>query len=122
MLRDLSPFQLEEETFRGHFESCEENGMVTKFENLGRDAMLVVPCPSNEDKQIYSSIAPFMRAASKEQIEQFWKTSAKTMKEHVKKKGEKNPTWMSTSGLGVYWLHLRLDSRPKYYTFNPYRS
>ena len=60
--------------------------LVTNFENLGRDSMLVVPCPSNEDNQIYSSIAPFMRAASMDQIEQFWKTSARTMKEHVKKK------------------------------------
>jgi hypothetical protein len=59
---------------------------VTNFENLGRDSMLVVPCPSNEDNQIYSSIAPFMRAASMEQIEQFWKTSARIMKENLKKK------------------------------------
>jgi len=117
----LESVEAEEETFRDHFGSCEENELVTNFENLGRDAMLVVPCPSNENKQIYSSIAPFMRAASADQIEQFWKTSARTLKEHLKKKGEKNPTWMSTSGLGVYWLHLRLDSRPKYYTFNPYR-
>ncbi|MDF9799652.1 hypothetical protein OKW21_004915 [Catalinimonas alkaloidigena] len=29
---------------------------------------------------------------------------------------------MSTSGLGVYWLHIRLDSRPKYYQFDPYRK
>ena len=25
-------------------------------------------------------------------------------------------------GLGVYWLHVRLDDRPKYYTHVPYRS
>jgi hypothetical protein len=59
---------------------------VINFENLGRDAMLVVPCPSNEDKQIYSSIAPFMRAASREQVEQLWKTSARIMREHFEKK------------------------------------
>ena len=29
--------------------------------------------------------------------------------------------WLSTSGLGVYWLHVRLDSRPKYYTYEPYK-
>jgi hypothetical protein len=30
--------------------------------------------------------------------------------------------WMSTCGTGVYWLHLRLDSKPKYYTYAPYRE
>ncbi len=30
--------------------------------------------------------------------------------------------WVSTSGAGVYWLHLRLDSYPKYYTYSPYRG
>jgi hypothetical protein len=31
------------------------------------------------------------------------------------------PLWLSTSGLGVAWLHVRLDSRPKYYSYAPYR-
>ena len=31
--------------------------------------------------------------------------------------GRQKKVWMSTSGLGVYWLHVRLDSRPKYYQF-----
>jgi len=110
----------EESTFEKHFASCENS--VTHFLNLGGDAMLVTPCPAPDvDKQVYSSLAPFVRGAPREQVEQFWRTSAKVMLKHLKTKG-KNPTWMSTSGLGVYWLHLRLDSRPKYYTYNPYRS
>lgn len=32
------------------------------------------------------------------------------------------PLWVSTSGLGVSWLHVRLDSRPKYYTYAPYKQ
>ena len=32
------------------------------------------------------------------------------------------PLWVSTSGVGGYWLHLRLDSDPKYYTYSPYRN
>ena len=30
--------------------------------------------------------------------------------------------WLSTSGLGVAWLHLRLDHEPKYYQYAPYRD
>jgi len=117
----LESVTADESTFQEYFGLCDKERKVTNFENLGRDAMMVVPCPVNQDRQVYSSLAPFMREGPVEQVEEFWKTSARVMKEHVKKKSSKNPTWMSTSGLGVYWLHLRLDSRPKYYTFTPYR-
>ena len=30
--------------------------------------------------------------------------------------------WLSTNGLSTAWLHVRLDSRPKYYHFMPYRK
>jgi len=29
---------------------------------------------------------------------------------------------LSTAGMGVYWLHVRLDTRPKYYQHTPYRD
>ena len=32
------------------------------------------------------------------------------------------PVWLSTAGAGVPWLHVRLDDRPKYYGFGPYRQ
>jgi hypothetical protein len=31
------------------------------------------------------------------------------------------PVWVSTAGMGVSWLHVRLDNRPKYYGYKPYR-
>lgn len=30
------------------------------------------------------------------------------------------PVWLSTAGAGVAWLHVRLDDRPKYYSYRPY--
>ena len=30
--------------------------------------------------------------------------------------------WMSTNGMGIPWLNVRLDTHPKYYTYAPYRS
>ena len=30
------------------------------------------------------------------------------------------PLWVSTAGLGVSWLHVRLDARPKYYRHDAY--
>jgi hypothetical protein len=32
------------------------------------------------------------------------------------------PVWLSTAGAGVSWLHVRLDDRPKYYGYRPYRE
>jgi len=32
------------------------------------------------------------------------------------------PLWASTSGAGVAWLHIRFDTRPKYYIHLPYRT
>ena len=32
------------------------------------------------------------------------------------------PVWVSTAGAGVSWLHVRLDDRPKYYGYQPYRN
>ena len=34
---------------------------------------------------------------------------------------EEGTVWLSTSGFGVYWLHVRLDIVPKYYKHEPYR-
>jgi hypothetical protein len=61
----------------------------------------------------YSSIAPFVRKAPREDIiSLFKKLSAEGLK--AAKKSAK--TYISTEGSGVYWLHVRLDPRPKYYS------
>jgi hypothetical protein len=33
-----------------------------------------------------------------------------------------NRFWISTSGLGVPWVHVRLDRYPKYYQYGPYAA
>ncbi len=38
------------------------------------------------------------------------------MNEHEK------PVWISTAGTGVPFLHVRFDSRPKYYSWDEYKS
>jgi hypothetical protein len=45
-----------------------------------------------------------------------WRATAETLLDRI----SDTPTWLSTAGLGVIWLHLRLDSRPKYYSYRPY--
>lgn len=33
---------------------------------------------------------------------------------------DSKPVWLSTSGMGIPWLHMRLDQKPKYYSFEPF--
>ncbi|WP_420629622.1 DUF6940 family protein [Candidatus Leptofilum sp.] len=89
---------------------------IVDFPNLGGDAHLVVPCPQTP-ADAFTHLATFSRSAPLAQQHQFWQRVGMAVINHV---GER-PLWVSTSGLGVYWLHVRLDSRPKYYTFQPYR-
>jgi len=106
-------------SFSEHFRAAElddGNTTVIKFSNIGGDALLIVPCPDNTTKQ-YTHLAAFLRTASAPQIEEFWRLTAEAVMGNLGAK----PLWLSTSGLGVAWLHARLDSQPKYYQYLPYK-
>ena len=87
------------------------------FSNLGGDAVMIVPSPKTDPK-IYGHLASFIRHAPTEQKQALWGLVAE---EALKNLSEK-PTWLSTAGGGVPWLHVRLDKRPKYYHHQPYRT
>ena len=103
------------EAFAEHFRAGEA-GVVT-FANLGGDAVLVVPCPVAEPSA-YGHLAAFVRAAPAQQRQALWKSVGEAMARRVGAK----PVWLSTAGAGVSWLHVRLDDRPKYYGYGPYRQ
>ena len=88
---------------------------VVDFPNLGRDAWLVVPCPRGP-QQVHAHLAAFVRGAPATQQQAFWQRLGGVAGDRL----SAEPLWLSTSGLGVYWLHVRLDSLPKYYTWRPY--
>ncbi|MDZ7756287.1 DUF6940 family protein [Rhodohalobacter sp.] len=94
------------QTFRSHFKPGRE---VVSFPNLGNDAELIAPCPVS-DNSVYPHIGSFVRKAPESQIRQkFWKMVGSEMTHRIGAK----PKWLSTSGLGVFWLHARIDSQPK---------
>lgn len=93
-----------------------DDGVVC-FDNLGKNARLVVPCPRHAH-EIYTHLGTFIRNAPYSQIDVFWQQIALEIEQNINKK----PLWLSTSGLGVYWLHARLDQGPKYYTHTSYKS
>jgi hypothetical protein len=100
--------------FAEHFRqnpSCD----VVVFENLGRDALLVAPCPGG-DLGCYTHLAAFVSHAAPAQSNALWQRVAEALQTRT---GDA-PVWLSTAGLGVFWLHVRLDSRPKYYRHRQY--
>lgn len=99
--------------FLNYFQNDED---VVTFHNLGKDALLIVPCPAG-GQAVYPHIGTFVRNADAGQIDNFWK---KTANETLKAISSK-PIWLSTSGLGVFWLHVRIDQYPKYYQTADYK-
>jgi hypothetical protein len=74
-----------------------------------------VPCPRAK-LEASTHLAAFVRAAPIEQVHELWRTLAVAIQGRL----GTSPIWLSTAGLGVHWLHVRLDSRPKYYRHRPY--
>lgn len=115
--RELAQVSAEPQVFRSHFESAAPGLPVVCFPNQSGDAVLAVPRPL-APAPVYAHLAAFVRAAPPAQVHALWQAVGAAMQERV---GEQ-PIWLSTAGLGVFWLHLRLDSRPKYYRHLPYKS
>jgi hypothetical protein len=102
--------------FAEHFKGGPSSGVV-EFTNLGKDAIMVVPCPCGEP-DAYVHLAAFVREAPDEQRHALWQLVGAAM---MRRLGT-TPVWLSTAGAGVAWLHVRLDDRPKYYGHRPYRE
>ena len=107
----------EPEAFADHFQSAASGSRAVAFWNLGKNAKLVVPCPLIT-ASAYGHLAAFVREAPSDQQHEFWKLVGRTVEEEL----SDAPLWLSTAGAGVTWLHVRLDQRPKYYGYAPYRS
>lgn len=108
----------DEQSFAPYFQSGEgaQNSVIT-ITNLGGDAKLVIPTPQSLS-QNYTDIASFTREAPARQRDALWCETARATKDALSAR----PLWLSTSGWGVAWLHIRLDQSPKYYTHQPYRD
>jgi len=104
----------DDRAFAEHFET---GSPVTAFPNLGADAWLVAPCPVDRATD-YAHLAGFSRGAPAAQQHALWRCVGEEMLRHLS--GE--PLWLSTCGTGIYWLHVRLDRWPKYYSHSAYRN
>ena len=103
--------------FSDYFDDAQAQQGIVTFPNLGGDAWMVVPCPKATHCN-YSYLASFIRQAPDYQKHALWQQVAKLVTTQI----SKTPKWLNTAGGGVAWLHIRLDSRPKYYCYSRYRK
>jgi len=78
---------------------------------------MVVPCP-DDPLSDYGHLAAFLRHSPEPQQHSLWELVGAAMHRRLGPR----PVWLSTAGGGVAWLHVRLDDRPKYYGYAPYRN
>ncbi|MBE9076280.1 hypothetical protein IQ241_03040 [Romeria aff. gracilis LEGE 07310] len=105
----------EPDDFQDYF-SPEGQGIVS-FENLGGDALMIVPSPRTAESA-YVHLAKFVREGPTEQVQALWQAVGREMRLRISDRA----LWLSTSGADVAWLHVRVDSRPKYYAYKPYKQ
>lgn len=111
---DLSP---NPGPFRQYFGDAGAANAIAVFDNLGNDAKLIAPAPTGQDRN-YAHIGTFTEEAPEGQQHELWQTVARVTQEQLSKRA----VWLNTAGGGVAWLHVRLDSRPKYYRHHPYKE
>jgi hypothetical protein len=117
---DLAAAQANAQPFAEHFaQHADPDEAAAVFAGLGRDAMMIAPCP-RAPHDVYTHLLAFVRAAPRWQAVAIWPILARTVASVRAAGARRQPLWISTSGSGVHWLHLRLDSRPKYYQHTPY--
>jgi hypothetical protein len=103
--------------FATHYGDAGAERSIVAFANLGKDALLVVPCPCGPSSA-YVNLASFVRHAPEVQKHALWEVVGEAMERRL----GAAPVWLSTAGAGVAWLHVRLDDHPKYYVYRPYRE
>jgi len=113
---DLDGITTDVHTFKNKFV---DKTMVTSFKNINGDAVLVCPVPKKDQpEEIYSSLGPFIQSAGIEQQTAFWCLVAKDLDTLISER----TVWLNTAGTAVSFLHMRLDSRPKYYKYMKFAS
>jgi hypothetical protein len=110
----LAPIRADDSDFAEYLTAAPAS--VASFANFGGDARLIAPLKASS-ADCYGHFAAFLRDGPCQQQHALFQLLAEEMKKLLQA-GRR--FWVSTSGLGVPWVHVRLDSYPKYYQYRPY--
>lgn len=94
---------------------------ILVFGNLSQTSILIIPNKKQKsDFKIYNSIGNFLKGGTNKQINLLFSQIGVTLEKLLQDNHGKK-VWLSTHGLGVHWLHFRLDFSPKYYQTDCYK-
>lgn len=108
--KKLSKMKQDTKTYKKYFKNRKD---VAVFMNLTNDAKLIVPkYLKNISRRTYLNISTFSRNAPIKQQIHLWEEVFKQLKKCHKNNKD---CYLNTHGLGIGWLHIRIDEVPKYY-------
>ena len=87
-----------------------KNKYAINTKNLNGDTMQVIPKPRKNKE--FTNLFYFMKNADDKQQQELWKLVVKQIKKMLKKNEN---IWVSSPGLAINYLHIRICSYPKYY-------
>ncbi|MFT6130708.1 MAG: hypothetical protein ACJATN_002439 [Neolewinella sp.] len=106
--------------FRPFARAVSPGKRISIFPNLSGEALLVVPNQPEDISFNGRDLISFLQTAPTDLIHDLWKSIGQ---ETAKAIAADAPfQYLSTHGLGVLWLHIRLEEQPKYYHHRPYRQ
>lgn len=111
----LEQLPVNEMAFKSHI-SLEADAV--DFLNLGGDARLVIPTKKSNE-EIYNHFGKFLKFDQNQQVQAVFKKIGSTVINELEKY---STIWLNTAGLGVIWLHIRMDTTPKYYKTKAYKN
>lgn len=127
---DIQPFN---EYFTNNYK---QESTIIAIDNIDKSSRLVIPCPNSKiieqintkelnmnDLQHMTHLNIFLKYSQENIKYDLWKKVSEEMLIRINNQSDDyKKIWLSTSGLGVSWLHIRLDSYPKYYNYQEYKS
>lgn len=90
---------------------------VEDFLNLGKNARLVIPTKQS-NAEVYKHLGSFIFHAESLQIQALFNRIGTVVQQEIEKQAM---IWLNTAGMGVIWLHVRMDTKPKYYRTKNYK-
>lgn len=107
---------------------AEATRLACAFTSRHGGTTLISPLPprhedGNDDTHAlahHSHLAEFCRRADPRVVTHTWRLALQTY--HEKTADDAATTWFSTAGLEAPWLHFRVEHRPRYYSYGPFRD
>ncbi len=94
------------------FKSYFTNSPVVSFKNRSRDVQLVVPVPQLGIRG-GGHLLSYLHSIHDHHV--WWNFVANEIRRVLRESPPGHRFWVSTHGLGVHWLHVRIEDNPKYY-------